>query len=68
MRMSGSSFGVVGGFGLLVVAALAGCGGGDLGAMSGRQALQGRDIENLFFWKDRTLVFSRDTAGSSCPG
>ena len=45
---------------------MAGCdGAGDLGAMSGRQALQGRDIKDLFFWQERTLAFSRDTADPS---
>src|SRR3982751_4633502 len=68
MRMAVSSFGAVGGFGLLLVAAVAWCdGGGDLGAMTGRQGLQGRDITNVFFWKDRTLAFSRDTADPSQP-
>jgi hypothetical protein len=68
MRMAVSSFGAVGGFGLLLVAAVAGCdGGGDLGAMTGRQGLQGRDITNVFFWTDRTLAFSRDTADPAQP-
>ena len=69
MRMAGCSFGVVGRFGLLAVAALvAGCGGGgDLGAMSGRQVIEGRDIKDLFFWRARTLAFTRDTADTSQP-
>jgi len=66
MRTVGCSFGAVGGFGsfgLLVAAVVAGCGGsGDLGSMSGRQALQGRDVKDLFFWRDRTLAFTRDKA------
>ncbi len=66
MRMAGSSLGAVGGFALLLLAAGAGCdGAGDLGAMSGQQVLQGRDIGDLFFWKSRTLAFSRDTADPS---
>ena len=66
MRMAGISVGAVGGLGLLLLAVVAGCDRrGDLGAMSGRQALQGRDIKDLFFWQERTLAFSRDTADPS---
>ena len=50
-----------------LVLAIAGCGGGDLGPMSGTQALQGRDFENLFFWTSHTLTFTRDTADPSSP-
>jgi hypothetical protein len=56
--------GIIGSIGL---AAVAGCGGGDLGPMSGHQALQGRDFGDLFFWKTRTLTFSRDTADTTQP-
>jgi hypothetical protein len=46
---------------------LSACGGGDLGVMTGRQALQGRDIGDLYFWKARTLTFTRNTADPSQP-
>ena len=45
--------------------AACGCGGGDPGPMSGRQAFAGRDFGNLFFWQTRTLGFTRDAADSS---
>jgi hypothetical protein len=53
--------------GLAAVVAVAGCGGGDLGPMSGHQALPGRDFGDLFYWKTRTLMFTRDTADPSQP-
>jgi hypothetical protein len=64
MRTVGRSFGAVGSFALLSLAiAVAGCGGdGDLGAMTGHQVLQGRDVKDLFFWRHRTLAFTRDKA------
>ena len=68
MRTAGCSFGVVGSFGLLAAAVVAGCGGGgDLGAMSGRQLMQARDIKSLAFLRERTLTFTRDTADPSQP-
>ena len=51
----------------LAALALAGCGDGDLGTMTGQQALQGRDIGDLYFWKPRTLTFTRDTVDRSQP-
>src|SRR5262245_21573462 len=65
--MAGTSFGTAGGLGLLLAVAVAGCGGGDLGPMTGRQLLTGRDFGDLFFWKARTLAFTRDTADPSQP-
>jgi len=59
--------GRLGRIGIIGVAALAGCGGGDLGPMSGHQALPGRDFADVFFWKTRTLAFTRDTADPSQP-
>ena len=67
MKMAGRGVCSVGGLGLAVVLATVGCGGGDLGPMSGRQALPGRDFGDLFFWKTGTLVFTRDTADPSQP-
>src|SRR4051812_27043016 len=72
MKMAGCSFGAVGRFALLALLlvgpASAGCGGGgDLGPMSGRQLIQGRDVNDLFFWWDRMLAFTRDTADSAQP-
>jgi hypothetical protein len=52
---------------LVAVLALAGCGGGDLGPMSGRHALTGRDFANVFFWQTHTLTFTRDAADTSQP-
>lgn len=65
----GGSLGVLCGVGSVGLAALAlaGCGGGDPGPMSGHQALQGRDFADVFFWKTRTLAFSRDTADPTQP-
>jgi hypothetical protein len=76
--MAGCSSGAVGNagnvgrFGLLislvVATASAGCGGGgDLGPMSGRQLIEGRDVNDLFFWQARTLAFTRETSDSSQP-
>src|SRR5262245_35395608 len=45
----------------------AACEGGDPGPMSGRQALSGRDLGDLFFWNERTLAFTRDTLDTSQP-
>ena len=78
MRMAGCSFGAVGAVGnvgklglvmfLVVAGASAGCGGGgDVGPMSGRQLIQGRDVNDLFFWQNRTLAFTRDTSEPSQP-
>jgi hypothetical protein len=67
MKMAGRSICSVGSLGLAVVLATVGCGGGDLGPMSGHQALPGRDFGDLFFWKTGTLVFTRDTADPSQP-
>ena len=35
--------------------------------MSGRQLIQGRDVNDLFFWQNRTLAFTRDTSDPSQP-
>jgi hypothetical protein len=77
MKMAGNKLGGVGrtarvgSFGrvgcLLLALAGTGCDGGDPGPMSGRQLLTGRDISDLFFWKERTLAFTRDTADTSQP-
>jgi hypothetical protein len=53
--------------GLAALVAVAACDGGDPGPMSGHQALPGRDFGGLFFWKSRTLTFTRDTADPSQP-
>jgi hypothetical protein len=56
------------GWAAAVILAAGGCsGGGDLGAMSGQQALAGRDFADVFFWKERTLAFTRDTADPAQP-
>ena len=58
MKMAGNKLGGVGSVGCLLLAlAGAGCDGGDPGPMSGRQLLTGRDVGDLFFWKERTLAF-----------
>jgi hypothetical protein len=62
--------GRIGRAGLAIAAALgvaAGCGGGEPVAMSGRQVLNGRDVANLFFWKDHTVGFTRATTDPSQP-
>jgi hypothetical protein len=63
--------GKLGGLGLggvvLLIAAAAGCDGGDVMPMSGRLVLSGRDVGNLFFWKERTLGFTRAAADPSQP-
>jgi hypothetical protein len=52
----------------LAALVLASCGGGgDPGPMSGQQLLAGRDIGDVFFWKQRTLVFTRETEDPSQP-
>jgi hypothetical protein len=48
----------------LMLLLFAGCGSGDPGPMSGRLLLAGRDIDNLSFWKSRTLSFTRPGADS----
>jgi len=51
------------------VVAACGCGGaGDVGPMSGRQLLAGRDFGNLFFWNGRTLEFTRNAAEQPSTG
>ena len=42
-------------------------GGGDPGPTSGQQVLAGRDVGELFFWKQRTLAFTRQTQDPSQP-
>ena len=51
----------------LTVAGAACGGGGDPGPMSGQQVLAGRDVGELFFWKQRTLAFTRQTQDPSQP-
>ena len=53
--------------GLAIALMATACDGGDPVPMAGTQALTGRDISNLFFWKDRTLAFTRDTRDPSQP-
>ena len=77
MKMAGNKLGGVGraagvvslgSVGCLLLAfAGAGCEDGDPGPMSGRQLLTARDVGDLFFWKERTLAFTRDTADTSQP-
>jgi hypothetical protein len=69
MRMAGTGFGRFStvGLPLLALVIASSCGGGDPGPMSGRQVLTGRDVGDLFFWKARTLAFTRDAADSSQP-
>jgi hypothetical protein len=70
MRMAGRMVlrgGVAAALGGAAAVGLTGCGGGDLGPMSGRHALDGRDFGDVFFWKTHTLAFTRDTADPSQP-
>src|SRR6185295_14037160 len=53
--------------GLAIALMATACDGGDPVPMAGTQALIGRDISNLFFWKDRTLAFTRDICDPSQP-
>jgi hypothetical protein len=52
---------------LALLAGVPACEGGDPIQMAGRQVLEGRDVGNLFFWKEHTLGLTRDTADPAQP-
>jgi hypothetical protein len=68
MALKRAGVGRAGRMGLAVAFIATACdGGGDPGPMWGQQVLAGRDVGNVFFWKDRTLAFTRDTIDTSQP-
>ena len=68
MALKRAGVGRAGRMGLAVAFIAMACdGGGDPGPMWGQQVLAGRDVGNVFFWKDRTLAFTRDTIDTSQP-
>ncbi len=68
MGMRSLAMVVMTGLAVIVLVMGAACGGGgDPGPMSGQQVLAGRDIGELFFWKQRTLAFTRQTQDPSQP-